>query len=100
MKSWGLKSVTSPAIRDAKPEASNFVMFPIPDFPEHTASQFFVTPVPRGVTIPNPVTTTRLAILSFLPMQFWFSEKCIELTRGKTLQIFYMNFAIFFKKWL
>jgi len=33
-------------------------------------------------------------------MQFWFSEKCIELTRGKTLQIFYMNFAIFFKKWL
>jgi hypothetical protein len=96
MKSWGLKSVTSPAIRDAKPEASNFVMFPIPDFPEHTASQFFATPVPRGVTIPNPVTTTRLAILSFLPMQFWFSEKCIELTRGKNSADILHEFGHFF----
>ncbi|EFK12130.1 conserved hypothetical protein [delta proteobacterium NaphS2] len=33
--------------------------------------------------MPKPVTTTRLAILSFLPIIFWFADKSIEFTSGK-----------------
>ena len=57
-----LKPFTSPAIREAKGDASNLVMGPIPDLPAHTASQFSLTPIPSGVTIPRPVTTTLLFI--------------------------------------
>ena len=60
MKSSGLKSGTSPAILTGKFEASNLVIFLIPDFPSMMPFQFFSMPVPSGLMIPSPVITTRL----------------------------------------
>src|SRR5262249_18105425 len=59
MKSSGAKSRTSPAMRDGKSDAGKRVIGPTPERPAINADQFFSTPVPRGVTSPTPVTTTR-----------------------------------------
>jgi len=61
MNSSGRNPFTSAANRVGKAEASKRVMGPTPDRPARTASQVGLTPMPRGVTAPRPVTTTRLA---------------------------------------
>src|SRR3989304_1102642 len=60
IKSAGSKSFTSAAIGEGSSDGSNRVILPIPDFPPHRDCQVFSTPIPRGVTSPMPVTTTRL----------------------------------------
>ncbi len=50
---------TSPAIWVFIPAASNRVIGPIPELPARQAFQLSSTPIPRGVTAPKPVTTTR-----------------------------------------
>ena len=59
-QSSGRKPRTSPAIRHGKPALAKRVIGPMPERPAHTASQFAGTPTPSGVTMPSPVTTTRL----------------------------------------
>src|SRR3990172_1796662 len=66
MYSSGLKSGTSPAILTGKVEASNLVIYRMPDLPSVIPFQFFSIPVPRGLIIPTPVTTIRRFILPFL----------------------------------
>ena len=63
MKSAGTKSFNSAAIRVAWREASNLVMGPPPLTPARRASQDFFVPVPRGVTRPTPVMTTRFSFV-------------------------------------
>src|SRR5690554_2475224 len=52
------KPFTSPAICDARPDASNWVMRVMPDSPARIFAQAVSTPIPTGETIPRPVTTT------------------------------------------
>src|SRR3990167_1836816 len=66
MYSSGLKSGTSPAILTGKVEASNLVIYRMPDLPSIIPFQFFSIPVPRGLIIPTPVTTIRRFILPFV----------------------------------
>src|SRR5688572_15186924 len=63
IQSSGVKSRTSPAMRVGKSLHSKRVIGPMPERPAMRAVQFFSTPVPRGVTRPTPVTTTRRAPL-------------------------------------
>ena len=53
------KSLTSPAMRTGKPDASKRVIGPMPDRPARIDAQASSTPTPTGETIPRPVTTTR-----------------------------------------
>ena len=53
------KSLTSPAIWQAKAEASNWVMGPMPLWPAHNARHAWATLLPTGLMHPSPVTTTR-----------------------------------------
>src|SRR5262249_47082033 len=55
----GSKLLTSAAIRASRRLGSNRVMGPTPDWPSQMARQYSGTEFPRGVTAPNPVTTTR-----------------------------------------
>src|SRR4030042_1011585 len=88
MKSSGLKSLTSPAIWHEKSDASNLVIGPMPDLPAHTASQFLSIPVPRGVTIPKPVTTTLLFISSYSFLRSCsLSKEALRLFRQRLIDI-------------
>ncbi len=58
-KSPGSKSRASQAMRQACAEASKRVIGPAPDSPASAARQVASQPIPRGPTIPRPVTTTR-----------------------------------------
>ena len=71
----GSKSFTSPAIRDAKAEASKCVIGPMPLWPAVSARQFASVPIPSGDTSPMPVTTTRLfvTVSTFCP---WRASRC------------------------
>src|SRR3990172_6444902 len=60
MDSLGSKPGTSPAIWTGKPSGSNLVMRLMPDLPATAPAQHSSTPLPRGLTMPNPVTTTLL----------------------------------------
>jgi hypothetical protein len=51
---------TSPAMRVVKAEASKWVIGPIPERPLTMPSQLLARSLPRGETMPRPVTTTRL----------------------------------------
>src|SRR5512140_1993649 len=50
---------TSPAMRQPSPEASKWVIGPMPERPASRASQDDGTSLPTGLTAPRPVTTTR-----------------------------------------
>src|SRR5262245_53906895 len=65
----GSKPRTSPAMRVANCDASNFVMLSMPLVPAASAAQFSSVPMPSDDTRPMPVTTTRrlLPILWFTP---------------------------------
>ena len=52
--------LTSAAIRVGNPEASKPAISPIPDSPSRMAFQVDSTSLPSGVTMPIPVTATRL----------------------------------------
>jgi len=59
MKSSGSKSLTSPAMRDVRREASNFVTAPMPLSPASKRFQTVATSLPNGQMMPDPVMTTR-----------------------------------------
>jgi hypothetical protein len=48
-----------PAIVQGKPAVSNRVIGPMPLLPASAAAQVSATVLPRGVSMPRPVTTTR-----------------------------------------
>src|SRR5207249_5359256 len=56
----GSNPVTSAAICEGSPAASNFVMRRTPLTPSMSCFQKASTPIPIGETTPRPVTTTRL----------------------------------------
>ena len=56
----GSKFFTSPAILALKPDASKWVIGPMPLRPAQRASQVAAVPRPSDDTRPTPVTTTRL----------------------------------------
>src|SRR3990170_2008410 len=56
----GSKSGTSPAMRTGKFVMSKRVICLMPERPSSAPFQDFSTPVPRGLTIPTPVTATLL----------------------------------------
>ena len=58
----GSKPFTSPAMREAKREASKRVMGPRPQRPAVSASQFSALPIASGETRPTPVTATRRGV--------------------------------------
>src|SRR5215470_8042649 len=64
----GSNPVTSAAICDGSPAASNFVIRPTALTPCEICFQKASTPIPAGATTPRPVTTTRL--IDMLPCVF------------------------------
>ena len=60
MNCSGSNPLTSPAICAECCEASKCEIVPIPLRPSSSARQLASVPIPRGETIPTPVTTTRL----------------------------------------
>src|SRR6185436_9633249 len=56
----GSKPLTSAAMRQSRRLGSNRVIVPTPDRPSQMARQYSGTELPRGVTAPSPVTTTRV----------------------------------------
>src|SRR5258705_6867057 len=59
-------------------EASNFVIGPTPDCPATSAFQLVGASLPNAVTIPRPVTTTRLLIIA-LPITKAVHATCMSL---------------------
>ena len=64
--SFSLFRGTSQAYLVARLLASNLLIVVAPDCPSSNDFQVCSTPQPKGVTIPNPVTTTLLIFLPFL----------------------------------
>src|SRR3989338_8331150 len=58
-KSGGVKSPTSPAIRESNSLASKWVIFPTPLWPLSKDFQKESLPMPTELTTPHPVTATR-----------------------------------------
>jgi len=61
--SSGLKTFTSAAIWEEKSEGSKWETLDIPFLPAFNAFEKFSTPIPIGVTIPNPVITTLFSFM-------------------------------------
>ena len=68
----GSKPFISPAIREGKELASNWVTGPTPDLPATNPSHVSFTVKPRGVMAPMPVTTTLSLMLRCLAMLLSF----------------------------
>src|SRR4051812_2446528 len=61
------RPLTSPAIWQAKPEASKREILPMPDRPARMSPQPSSTLLPTGLTRPSPVTTTRRRVIAAAP---------------------------------
>ena len=81
MNRSGSKPLTSPAMRHANCDASNFVIGPTPHRPAQSASQFASVPIPSDDTRPIPVTTTRLLTIPPGPSPTSWSWRAIRCTR-------------------
>ena len=66
MYSLASKSFTSPAKVTGRSLVSKAVIWSIPEIPVSKLSQVSDTLLPRGLMVPNPVTTTRLLDMSQL----------------------------------
>src|SRR5690606_3063593 len=60
MKSFAWKSGTSPAMVTSRPDGSNPWILRMPERPSTSPDQSASRPIPRGLTAPTPVTTTRV----------------------------------------
>jgi hypothetical protein len=71
----GSNSLTSPAIRAEKAEASKWVIGPMPLRPAISACQLASVPIPIGDTSPMPVITTRLFVTGST-FCLWRANRC------------------------